>query len=175
MKQTILLVTIVALAVAGLLTRVGNASYARDQATQLSAAAAGPETTAKLNALKTYVMSHSGTTVTVVMTAAYQQALQAYQAATMPTPPSSTLYAEAQAACAGRAVATVQAQCNQQFIETHSVATATPTVPMPAASDYSYRLIAPAFALDAPTGLWALAFLSLVWLVIPALRPHAYF
>jgi len=174
MKQAILFVAIVALAVAGLLTRAGNASYARDQASQLASAAAGPETTAKLNALKSYVMSHSGTTVTVVMTAAYQQALQAYQAATTPTPPSSTLYAEAQAACAGHAVATVQAQCNQQFIESHSIVATTPAVPMPAASDYSYRLIAPALALDAPSGLWTLAFVSLIWLILPALRPRPY-
>ena len=174
MKQTIILFAIIALAVAGLLSRSSNASYARDQAMQLSAAPASPETTLKLNALKTYVSSHSGATVTVVMTSAYQQALQAYQAATTPTPPSTTLYAEAQAACAGRAVATVQAQCNQQFIESHSVATTAPNVPMPAARDYSYRLIAPAFALDGPTGFWTLSFLGLIWLLLPALRPRAY-
>lgn len=174
MKQTILLVAIVALAIAGLLSRSSNASYARDQAMQLSSLAAGTETTAKLNSLKTYVMGHSGTTVTVVMTVAYQQALQAYQASVTPTPPSSTLYAEAQAACAGRAVATVQAQCNQQYIEAHSVVATTPSLPMPAASNYSYRFIAPAFALDGPTGLWTLSFLGLIWLVLPALRPRAY-
>lgn len=174
MKQTILIVAIIALSVAGWLARASNASYAHDQAVQLSAAAAGSETTAQLNTLKTYVMNHSGTTVTVVLNVAYQQALQAYQAATTPAVPSSTLYAEAQAACAGHAIATVQAQCNQQYIVAHSAATTTPTVPMPVASDYSYRLIAPAFALDAPTGLWLLAFLGFIWLLLPALRPRPY-
>lgn len=175
MKRSIIILVIVALAIAGWSVRSKNASYARSQASQLATASAGAATTTKLNNLKQYVMNHSGSSVTVVMQAAFDQAAQAAQAAAVPPPSSSTLYAEAQAACAGHAVATVQAQCNQDYIQAHSTPAVTPSVPMPVASDYTYHFIAPAFTLDAPTALWGLAFLALVWLVLPALRPKPYF
>ena len=105
MKQTTLIVAITFLIGAGFALRASNASYANTQANQLANAAANNDTTTKLNTLKQYVASHSGSTITVVLTGAYNTAVQQVQteASAMATP-SSSLYAAAQAACAGHAM-----------------------------------------------------------------------
>jgi hypothetical protein len=173
MKPTIFVIAIALLIGGGFGLRASNAAYAHTQATQLAAAAANQDTQTKLNDLKQYVATHSGATITVQLTAAYNAAVQqAAVAATATATPSSSLYAAAQAACAGHAVSTVQAVCNQAYIESHSTpASASSTVVQPKLSDYTYHFVAPFLTLDLATVLWAIAFVLILIMALPVLRP----
>jgi hypothetical protein len=168
---------IAALIVGGFVVRFNTASYVQNQAKELAAAPNNAATTAQLNALKRYANSHSGATVTVHLTTAYNEAMQVYQQAEIAaTAPSSALYAAAQAACAGHAISTVQAQCNEQYIETHSPPTAATTaIPQPIEADYSYHFLSPFLTTDLSTAFWALAFILILVLAVPVLRPQPYF
>lgn len=174
MKRLILLIALVAFGISGWLTRQSYAATAQSRAAALANVTDGAVATRQLNDLRSYVVSHSGSSVTVTLTGLYDQAVAQTQTAAVATP-SAALYAQAQAACAGRANATVQAQCNQQYIQTHASPAQAASVPGPNLTDYTYRLIAPVVTLDLATLLMGLAFLCLVGLVIPALRPTTEF
>ncbi len=176
MKATFLLIATALLIGAGFAVRAANANYAHTQAAQLAAAEANSDTTTKLNGLKQYVSTHSGSTITVQLTAAYDAAVrQAQTEAAVAAAPSSSLYAAAQAACAGHAISTVQAACNQAYIESHSPASSSTTnIVQPKLSDYTYHFIAPFLAFDLATLSWGIAFILILVLVVPVLRPAPY-
>ena len=175
MKPTAFIIAIALLIGAGFAIRASNANYAHTQATALSQAENNSDTAAKLNDLKQYVSTHSGSTITVELATAYNDAVKQAEAASTTATPSSGLYAAAQAACAGHAVSTVQAACNQAYIESHSNAgSASPYVVEPKLSDYTYHFVAPLLAFDATTLCWGVAFILILILVIPVLRPAPY-
>ena len=176
MKPTALIIAIALLIGGGFAIRASNASYAHTQATQLAAAQNNSDTAAKLNALKQYVATHSGSTVTVELATAYNDAVKQVEAETAAVAtPSSSLYAAAQAACAGHAVSTVQAACNEAYIQSHTnAANTSQNIVQPKLSDYTYHFVAPFLALDATTLCWGLAFILILILVIPVLRPAPY-
>lgn len=176
MKAATLIIAIALLIGGGFALRASNASYARTQASQLTAAGANSDTTAKLNALKQYVSTHSGSTITVQLTAAYNSAVRQAQAdAAVAATPSGSIYAAAQAACAGHAVASVQAACNQAYIESHSTAAnSTSNIVEPKLSDYTYHFVAPFLAFDLATLCWGIAFTLILVIGVSILRPAPY-
>jgi hypothetical protein len=176
MKNTVLILLIAVLIGAGFVVRVSNASYATTQAKLLAAEPVSSTMTTQLNALKEYVSNHSGSTVTVELTMAYDDAVQQAQtAASSGSTPSGALYAAAQAACAGKTISTVQAQCNEEYLQTHSTpSTDAAPVVQPKLSDYTYHFVAPMLTLDLATILWAFAFITILVLCLPVLRPTSY-
>lgn len=175
MKQSLLIVAIAILIGAGFLVRSSNASYAQAQAKLLAAAPANDTTTTQLNALKDYVSTHSGSTITVQLTAAYNAAVQQVEAeATAGSTPSASLYAAAQAACSGRIVSTTQATCNAAYIESHTPTSTTAVIAQPKLSDYTYHFVAPVLTFDLTTILWGLAFIAILILCLPVIRPAPY-
>jgi hypothetical protein len=174
LRQTIVIIIIAFLIGAGFAVRDETARYVQAQAATLATLPAGSTATAQLNALRQYTMTHSGATVTVQLTTAYNQAVEAANAAT--AAPSSGLYAAAQAACGGHAVSTVQAQCNEEYIQSHSTpGTVNASVVQPKLSDYTYHFVAPFLSFDISTILWGVALLLIVALAMPVLRPRPYF
>jgi hypothetical protein len=170
MRRVFFLILLIIFCASGWVIRQGYIAYARNQALVVSTMTEPVTTTAKLNELKRYVMSHSGSSVTVVLTATYNQAVSDVQAAqALAATPSTSLYAQAQAACAGRGVSSItQAQCNQSYIQNHSAgSTTTPTATPPSLADYTYPLVAPILTLDGASILFALGFISLIGVILP--------
>jgi hypothetical protein len=167
MKSTIFVIMITFFIAMGFGVRSANGNYAQTQAKRLAAMDATDAANTKLNDLKNYVATHSGSTVTVVLTTAYNNAVQVAEAAAASTP-STQLYAAAQAACAGHAVSTVQAQCNEQYIQAHN--TPVVAVAQPKLSDYTYHFVAPIITFDFVTILWVFAFIMIIVLILPVLR-----
>lgn len=170
MRRLLFLVLLITFGVSGWLVRQSYSTYTHNQAAAMGAMTDPVTTIAKLNELKRYVTSHSGSSVTVALTATYNKAVSdAQAAAAQSAAPSTTLYAEAQAACLGRGVSSVtQAQCNQTYIQSHSAgSTITPVVTLPNLSDYTYPLVGPMLTLDGSSVLFGLSFLSLIGIVLP--------
>jgi len=176
MKPPVLIFAIAVLIAGGFWARSSNASYSQAQAKILAAAPANQATTTQLNDLKQYVATHSGSTVTVQLTSAYNAAVRQVEAeaATIATPDSS-VYAAAQAACSGKTISTVQAECNAQYLQTHAVPSSTTVAPVqPKLSDYTYHFVAPVLTFDFATILWGLAFVAILVLCLPVIRPTPY-
>jgi hypothetical protein len=176
MKSAVMIIAIAALIGAGFIARSTNQSYARAQATELAVAPANADSTVKLNALKQFVESHSGATITVQLTAAYNSAVQTAEAATASSTPSSSLYAAAQAACASHAAASVVTKCNEDYVQAHlTPAIGAALVALPKLSDYTYHFVSPLLTLDTTTVFWGIGFILILVLLYPLYRSVLYF
>lgn len=157
------------LTILGILFLFGSAFSVRAQnhntavlraSTVVAADRAGEPIAPLLESLKKYVRTHTGSSVVLSLPGSYSRALSAAQASGQPTA-TGALYAEAQAACAGKADSVRQAKCVQEFVSARLVTTPEqPTVLPPNPEDYVIRLKAPAIAPDLATLLWFVAFAS---------------
>jgi hypothetical protein len=110
--------------------------------------AASLDTTAGQQALADYVKVHMATSRSVMLTASYNRAVQAAQAAADPAS-NGTVYAAAQAACAGHSDSLVQARCVQTYLAAHSSTGANPQpAATPAKADYTKTFTAPGWTTD---------------------------
>lgn len=109
---------------------------------------AGVDTTADQQALADYVKVHMTTSRSVMLTASYNRAVQAAQAAANPAS-NGSVYAAAQASCAGHADSLVQARCVQAYVGSHSTAGANPQpAATPSKADYTKTFTAPGWTAD---------------------------
>ena len=141
-----------------------NHSSARAQAALIvQQDAAGKDVSQSIAVLRGYVGSHMGSSVSFVLNGAYERQQQAAQAAAQPQT-TGDVYQQAQAACASIKNAVQQAQCNQNYLNSHLQA-ATPAVSPVAApnqADYSYMLAAPVWTSDTAGIILAISVLSLL-------------
>lgn len=110
--------------------------------------AASLDTTTDQQVLANYVKVHMATSQRVLLTASYNRAVQAAQAAANPAS-NGTVYAAAQASCAGHSDSLVQARCVQAYLASHSSAGANPQpATMPSKTDYTKTFTAPGWTAD---------------------------
>jgi hypothetical protein len=110
--------------------------------------ATGLDTTSDQQVLARYVATHMATSRTVLLSASYNRALQAAQAASNPTS-NGTVYSAAQAACASHADSLVQARCVQAYLAAHSTSGTNPqVVTTPVKADYTKTFTAPNWTAD---------------------------
>ncbi|HEX7259308.1 MAG TPA: hypothetical protein VF272_00025 [Candidatus Saccharimonadia bacterium] len=113
---------------------------------------AGGNVSDKQRELIAYVRNHMRTSTSYMLEGSYGRAVSSAQAAAIPGG-NGKVYADAQAACAGRADSVAQARCVQNFLAAHVVPAANPqSVALPAKSEYSVKLSAPGWTADS-TGL----------------------
>ncbi len=120
----------------------------------------GQDVTADIKQLQTYTANHMNASVSFELSGSYQRAVDAAKAATVPNA-NGQIYAQAQAACAGRASAVVQAQCVAAYLSAHP-GPAAASAPAPIESDYVYSFKSPAWAPDSAGISLAAAALSLI-------------
>lgn len=148
------------------LAGVALAAYNRNQshsqaATIVQQDAGGTDVSAQLERLRSYVNSHMGASVSLVLNGAYQRQEQAAQAAAQPQM-SGDVYQQAQAACAPIKNAVQQAQCNQNYLNSH-LQTATPSpVAQPSQNDFRYAFNSPVWTPDAAGILSAISIFFLL-------------
>jgi hypothetical protein len=169
MRRIHLILVVIALVIAGFIARLSYYSYASITADGLSKTKLSTTTTTQLNNLNQYVTKHTGSSVKVVLSRIYNDAVTDYNAQQQRISNSSAeLYAQAQAACnASHAISTVQAACNQAYIAAHpQPADNQKVLTKPVLSNYTYNLVSPVIALDLATTLFFLAAIIAVWLVL---------
>lgn len=150
------------LLVAGLITRHQSAVFATSLATQIVGADANNVSpTALIQTERDYVSRHMGASVAFELKGAYARAQEAAQAAAQPQV-SGDIYSQAQAACSGLKNPVKQAQCNQNYLNSHlTTAQATP-VPTPVESNYAYSMTSPIWTPDLTGYLWLLSIIGFV-------------
>jgi len=134
---------------------------------------AGLDTTTDQQVLTRYVSAHMATSRSVVLIASYNRAEQAAQAAANPAS-NGSVYAAAQASCAGHADSLVQARCVQAYLAAHSSAGANPQpAATPSKADYTKTFSAPGWTADSAgiPLLIALASMALSAYLIVLRRP----
>jgi hypothetical protein len=119
----------------------------------------GTDTTIAQQTLSSYVKLHMATSRQVFLSASYDKASQAAQAAANPAS-NGAVYAAAQAACASHADSLVQARCVQAYVGSHSSTGANPqAVAAPVKADYTKSFTAPSWTADS-AGIALLAALT---------------
>jgi hypothetical protein len=123
----------------------------------------GQDTVAAINNLKLFVGSHMGSGVNFTLQAAYERAQAQARVAAQAAAGTSRVYADAQAACAGKSDSVTQARCNQSYLAKHLTAMPQPTpVATPKLADYQYIMRAPIWSPDLAGALLAGALAALV-------------
>ena len=169
MKYAVLIIALVVTSGFTMAQRSSNARTANERATAMAAFTDPGQLATAQSSLENFVATHVNASVMVQRVAAYQEAVKAAQVAAGPQPTS--LYEQAQAACAGRGNSIVQAQCNQAFLRDRAGPTPTPVpVVMPDANLYRSSLTSPLVARDAATGWLAASLLILLVLIGLAAR-----
>ncbi len=156
------------LTVTGLAAASANATQAQRQAAAITTQdRAGRDATAARAALQAFVQTHLNASTSLTLSASYQRAQAAAQAAASATVPNAQVYANAQAACAGKSDSITQARCNQQYLATHLVTVSTPTsVLQPKLADYQYTYHSPRWTPDLAGASLAGALVALVLTLI---------
>lgn len=146
--RTFFAIALIALA-AGIWQTAVHQHTAGTLATTITAQdAAGLDTTVAQQALTNYVKLHMATSRQVFLSASYDRANQAAQAAASPAS-NGTVYAAAQASCASHADSLVQARCVQAYLGSHSSTGANPqAVASPVKADYTKSFTAPDWTAD---------------------------
>lgn len=122
---------------------------------------AGQDVSQAIGQLRQFVAGHMGSSVSFILNGAYERQQQTAQAAAQPQT-SGDVYQQAQAACASIKIAVQQAQCNQNYLNSHLQAAAPTPVTAPNQADFSYVLVAPVWTPDAAGILLALSVLALL-------------
>jgi hypothetical protein len=126
---------------------------------------AGGDTSAELDQLKSYVSAHMLTSTSVYLSASYNRAVTAAQAATN-SGVSGTVYAQAQAACSKHSDSIVLSHCVSAYLASHSQPAANPQpVALPSQNDFVHAYTSPNWTPDI-TGLTFLVALSALVLAI---------
>lgn len=108
----------------------------------------GLDTATDQAALKAYTAKHMGTGQAMTLTASYDRAVAAANAAANPQS-NGSVYAQAQAACGGRANSVAQTNCVANYVTSHSTAGANPAaVAAPNKADYNKVFTAPSWTPD---------------------------
>lgn len=141
-----------------LLANARQAASLRDQVAAKDQA--GQDTTSDQVALEQFSHSHMNATVRLELMGSYGRAVAASQPAT----PSGALYAQAQAACAGKSDSIVQAKCVTDYVSKRLPAPAAPVAP-PDRSLFTKEFHSPAWTPDL-AGLALLGSLVLVLIAI---------
>jgi hypothetical protein len=106
------------------------------------------DTAADQATLKAYTAKHMGSSQTVVLTAGYNRAVAAAQAAANPQS-NGRVYVEAQAACSSHANSIVQSQCVTNYVSSHTTTGANPAaVAPPNKADYTKVFVSPRWSHD---------------------------
>lgn len=163
-KRFIPVMVAVVLAAAGLYFMHKNSQYVKTQVAAIQSEDATATPAADLTIIKSYVSSHMGTSTNFVLTASYNRALTAAQAAQSAAASNAQVYAAAQAACSGKTDSITQAKCNANYLATHlqSQTQSTPT-PTPQLADYTYHLSSPLWTPDLAGALLLGGLLALGW------------
>lgn len=176
-KHSLFLLVAAALIVSGFFARAINARDAQVKAAEIVTLDQDGKSTAEAEAdLTRYAATHTGASVTLTLSGSFARASAAAKAAaTAPAAqPSSQIYAEAQAACAGRGNSIAQAKCNQDYLASRAGSTtpaATPApVVAPKAADYERVFKSPQWTTDLAGSLLLGAALALVTGVITWMR-----
>lgn len=103
--------------------------------------------TPTLNQLEAYVHNHIGASTSVFLAGSYNRALAASKLTATP-PVDGSVYADAQAACAGRTSSVVQAQCVTDYVSQRLQSQAAAPATTPSKASYTYRLGSPRWAPD---------------------------
>lgn len=158
-----------------------NASTASSKVRAIAAQdAASADPTADIAALKQYVSKHMHSSVSFVLTNAYNRAVSAAQAQQQQqsSAPSGAVYAQAQAACASHADSVAQANCVINYVSAHSTPAAAPSttpVVMPSLATYTYHFISPAWTFDLTGILLIIGLIGLIisifWLILGHRKP----
>ena len=154
---------------AGLIARSMSAREAKSQAAAILATdKASKPTTTELAALQDYVGLHMGSGVTVTLEGTYARDQAAALAASKAND-NSKIYADAQAACAGKSDSVTQAKCNQAYLAARLVGPTPTPVPAPKLANYQYKLTSPAWTPDIAGALLlgaaaALGMAGITWL-----------
>jgi hypothetical protein len=164
MKRVIILIAILGFAYAGISARAHNRSQSIAKANAIvNADQVGEPTAPLLTSLKSFVMTHTGSSVKLTLGGSYARAQAAAQASTKSQEITGQLYAEGQATCASKADSLVQARCVQAYVSARLKALAIPTpVTPPNPNDYIMSYTAPAIAADTASAMAALSLLSLI-------------
>jgi hypothetical protein len=170
--KAILLLIAVAMFGAGFYAQQGNSkeSSRRVQAI-LTADLAGKNVSGDVDSLTDYVGKHMGSSIDFSLTGSFnraEDAFQAYQtAAAAAQQANSQIYAQAQAACAGKDDSIVQARCNTAYLNAHLQNVHIPDpVPEPQAADYYYKLVSPPWTADLAGALYLDGVISLILAIV---------
>jgi hypothetical protein len=145
------------------MTRVYERQVQRQITAITTADAASLDTTALLQALSQYVTAHMGTSATVTLQASYERAVTAAQTAAAGGVAQGQVYAQAQAACAGRNDSIVQAKCVAAYVASHATPASQPQVAAtPVLATYQHSYSAPVWTPDVAGGLWLGALAALI-------------
>ena len=150
MTNKVLIVVAVLLAAGGFYVASSSKQEASKQVKAIVAAdLLAQDVAPQLKTLKDYVAGHMGAGATITLSGAYQRAQAAAQAAASVQNSNSQIYAQAQAACAGKSDSITQAKCNQDFLASHLQNVPPPVaVPQPKLADYQYQYRAPLWTAD---------------------------
>jgi hypothetical protein len=137
-------------------------SSARHQATQLVAQdAAGQDESQVVDKLRQYASHHMGASVSFVLNGAFERQQQLAQTEAQPQT-SGDVYKQAQAACASIKNPVQQAQCNQNYLNSHLQAATPSRVTQPNQADFSYVFASPVWTPDAAGLVLAASVLALL-------------
>lgn len=149
MKKLFLLIAAVAL-VSGLGLRHQNSQTLHSLAEAVVAAdAAGQDVAAPLARVQKFASDHMSAPLRIVLQASHRRATELAQTSAQPGVTNAKVYAEAQAACAGRGDSVTQARCNQDYVSKHLAPATIPTpVVAPKLSDYTHEIRSPLWTPD---------------------------
>ncbi len=150
MKPRYLLIAALLVLLYGIYGYHQNGQSAAKLATQITTQDnANQSITAPLDQLEAYVHNHLGATTSVFLAGSYNRAVAATKLSATP-PVDGSVYADAQAACAGHSSSVVQAQCVTSYVTARLQAQpATAPAVAPAKASYTYRFAAPRWTADA--------------------------
>ena len=160
MKPILFLAAAIVLVATGLGIRAHNHSQAVDRASIVVAAdRAGNPTQNDITLLKSYVKSHTGSTVMFSLGGSFSRAQAAAEASAKAQGGTGQLYVEGQQKCAGKADSITQARCVQQYVSAHLANVAVPVaVAPPNPKDYMMTVMAPKVAFDLASLTFFIAF-----------------
>lgn len=108
----------------------------------------GQPVDADMVAAQAYSQAHMGTSSSVFLSGSYDRAMAASSAASNPSS-NGAVYAQAQAACAGKADSIVQAKCVSAYVAAHAAPSANPqAVAAPTKEAYTKPIAATAWTPD---------------------------
>ncbi len=116
--------------------------------------------------IKQYSANHMGADATFELTASYNRDLATAQAAAAGGSAEGSVYAAAQAACAGKADSIVQAKCVTSYVSAHAAPASGPQAPtLPVRTSYRYSYHAPVWTPDLPGISFLAAAASLITVI----------
>jgi hypothetical protein len=170
-KVILLLVTVALFGAGAYAQQASTKEASRRVQNILTADLAGTSVSGDIALLTDYVGKHMGSSIDFSLSGSYNRAEEAFQsyqtAAAAAQQANSQIYAEAQAACAGKADSIVQARCNTAYLNAHIQNVHIPDpVPEPKEADYYYNLVAPPWTADVTGALYLDGVISLILTIV---------